>query len=62
MHRSAAAMEVGLFAPSAWPAATRDSLRILGPPSPPADRLHACVMNPRLMVPRPLVAASPEAA
>jgi hypothetical protein len=31
MHRSAAAMEVGLFAPSAWSAATRDSLRILGP-------------------------------
>jgi probable F420-dependent oxidoreductase len=31
MHRSAAAGEVGLFAPSAWPAATRQSLRILGP-------------------------------
>lgn len=31
MRRSAAAGEVGLFAPSAWPAATRDSLRALGP-------------------------------
>jgi alkanesulfonate monooxygenase SsuD/methylene tetrahydromethanopterin reductase-like flavin-dependent oxidoreductase (luciferase family) len=31
LHRSAAAIEVGLFAPSAWPAATRESLRTLGP-------------------------------
>jgi probable F420-dependent oxidoreductase len=31
MDRSASAVEVGLFAPSAWPAATRDSLRMLGP-------------------------------
>ena len=30
MHRSSAAGQIGLFAPTAWPAATRESLRVLG--------------------------------
>jgi probable F420-dependent oxidoreductase len=31
VHRSAPAGRIGLFAPSAWPAATRESLQLLGP-------------------------------
>ena len=31
MHRSAAAGRIGLFAPSGWPVATRETLRLLGP-------------------------------
>ena len=31
MPRSAATAEIGLFAPTSWPAMNRDALKILGP-------------------------------